>query len=149
VMHPASYSMGTSGSFLWGRAAEAWSWWLTSILCRGQKRWGYNSTPHTSWWHKHWTILPLHYILRLGTGTRYSTVGLRVNCCWSSPVQIILVSGSRGNHNHIFLPGDSVSRTTDPPAVFYSSLAHVYAWWWPLTAETFYKIYFKHELSGV
>jgi hypothetical protein len=23
VMHPASYSMGTSGSFLWGRAAEA------------------------------------------------------------------------------------------------------------------------------
>jgi hypothetical protein len=29
--HPASYSRGTSGSFLGGKGAEAWSWPLTSI----------------------------------------------------------------------------------------------------------------------
>jgi len=27
--HPASYSMGTWGSFLWGKAAGAWGWLLT------------------------------------------------------------------------------------------------------------------------
>jgi hypothetical protein len=29
--HPASYPMGTRGSFLGGKAAGAWSWLLTSI----------------------------------------------------------------------------------------------------------------------
>jgi hypothetical protein len=29
--HPASYSMGTGGSFSGGKAAGAWSWPLTSI----------------------------------------------------------------------------------------------------------------------
>jgi len=29
--HPASYPMGTGGSFLGGKAAGSWSWPLTSI----------------------------------------------------------------------------------------------------------------------
>jgi len=29
--HPASYPMGTWGSFLGGKAAGAWNWRLTSI----------------------------------------------------------------------------------------------------------------------
>jgi hypothetical protein len=35
--HPASYPMGTRGSFPGGKAAGAWSWPLTSIYCRGQE----------------------------------------------------------------------------------------------------------------
>jgi len=35
--HPASYPMGTGGSFLGGKAAGAWSWPLASIWCRGQE----------------------------------------------------------------------------------------------------------------
>jgi hypothetical protein len=35
--HPASYSMGTRGSFPESKAAGAWSWPLTSIYCRGQR----------------------------------------------------------------------------------------------------------------
>jgi hypothetical protein len=35
--HPASYPMGTRGSFPGGKAAGAWSWPLTSIYCRGQR----------------------------------------------------------------------------------------------------------------
>jgi len=35
--HPASYLMGTTGSFLGGIAAGAWRWSLTSIYCRGQR----------------------------------------------------------------------------------------------------------------
>jgi hypothetical protein len=35
--HPASYPMGTRSSFPWGKAAEAWSWPLISIQCRGQR----------------------------------------------------------------------------------------------------------------
>jgi hypothetical protein len=35
--HPASYPMGTRGPFPGGKAADAWSWPLTSILCRGQR----------------------------------------------------------------------------------------------------------------
>jgi Na+-transporting methylmalonyl-CoA/oxaloacetate decarboxylase gamma subunit len=34
---PASYPMGTRGSFSGGKAAGAWSWPLTSISCRGQR----------------------------------------------------------------------------------------------------------------
>jgi hypothetical protein len=34
--HPASYPMGTRGSFPGGKTAGAWSWPLTSIKCRGQ-----------------------------------------------------------------------------------------------------------------
>jgi hypothetical protein len=33
--HPASYPMDTRGSFPGGKVAEAWSWTLTSIQCRG------------------------------------------------------------------------------------------------------------------
>jgi hypothetical protein len=35
--HPASYPVGTRGSFPGGKAAGAWSWPLTSIWCRGQR----------------------------------------------------------------------------------------------------------------
>jgi hypothetical protein len=35
--HPASYPMGTRGSFSGCKVAEAWSWPLTSIYCRGQR----------------------------------------------------------------------------------------------------------------
>jgi hypothetical protein len=35
--HPASYPIGTRGSFPGSRAAGAWSWSLTSISCRGQE----------------------------------------------------------------------------------------------------------------
>jgi hypothetical protein len=35
--HPASYPMGTRGSFFGGKAAGAWNWPLTSIYCRGQR----------------------------------------------------------------------------------------------------------------
>jgi hypothetical protein len=35
--HPASYPMGTRGSFSGCKAAGAWSWPLTSIYCRGQR----------------------------------------------------------------------------------------------------------------
>jgi hypothetical protein len=37
---PASYPVGTGG-----KTAEAWSWPLTSIYCRGQEMWSYTSTP--------------------------------------------------------------------------------------------------------
>jgi hypothetical protein len=35
--HPASYLVGTRGSFPGDKAAGAWSWPLTSIYCRGQE----------------------------------------------------------------------------------------------------------------
>jgi hypothetical protein len=35
--HPASYPMGTRGSFPGSKAAVAWSWPLTSIYCRGRR----------------------------------------------------------------------------------------------------------------
>jgi hypothetical protein len=35
--HPASYPIGTVGSFLGGKTAGAWSWQLTSISCRGER----------------------------------------------------------------------------------------------------------------
>jgi hypothetical protein len=35
--HPASYSIGTGGSFPGIKAAEAWSWPLTSFQCLGQE----------------------------------------------------------------------------------------------------------------
>jgi hypothetical protein len=35
--HPASYPMGTRGSFPGGKAVSAWSWPMTSIYCRGQR----------------------------------------------------------------------------------------------------------------
>jgi hypothetical protein len=43
---PASYPMATRISFPGGKAAEAWSWPLTSILCRGQEWWNCTSNPH-------------------------------------------------------------------------------------------------------
>jgi hypothetical protein len=36
-VHPASYPMGTRGSFPGSKAAGAWSWPLTSIWCQGQR----------------------------------------------------------------------------------------------------------------
>jgi hypothetical protein len=45
--HPASYPVGTRGSFSSRKVAGAWSWPLTSIQCRGQEWWSYTSTP----WH--------------------------------------------------------------------------------------------------
>jgi hypothetical protein len=49
--HLASYTMGTGGSFPGGKAAGAWSWPLTSILCRDREWWSYISTPpHMSSW---------------------------------------------------------------------------------------------------
>jgi hypothetical protein len=38
--HPASYPMGTGGSFPVGKAAGSWSWPLTSNLYRGQENMG-------------------------------------------------------------------------------------------------------------
>jgi hypothetical protein len=43
--HPASYSMGTEGSFLGGQAAGAWSWPLTSTSAEVNKTWIYTSNP--------------------------------------------------------------------------------------------------------
>jgi len=37
MAHPASYPVGTRGSFPGGKAAGAWSWPLTSVCCRGQE----------------------------------------------------------------------------------------------------------------
>jgi len=36
-VYPASYPMGTRGSYPGGKAAGAWSWLLTSIYCRVQE----------------------------------------------------------------------------------------------------------------
>jgi hypothetical protein len=41
--HPNSYTMGTRDCFTGGKAAEAWSWPLTLIWCRGQEWWSYIS----------------------------------------------------------------------------------------------------------
>jgi hypothetical protein len=38
--HPASYSVGTMGSFPGSKAAGAWSWPVTSIYCRGRRMCG-------------------------------------------------------------------------------------------------------------
>jgi hypothetical protein len=49
--HPASYPMGTRGSFPGGKAAGAWSWPLASILCRGHECVElYLQSPNTSSW---------------------------------------------------------------------------------------------------
>jgi hypothetical protein len=49
--HPASYPMGTRGSFLGGKATGAWSWPLTSIYWRGQECVGlYLRYPNTPSW---------------------------------------------------------------------------------------------------
>lgn len=42
---PASYPLGSGGSFPDGRAAGAWTLPLTSIYCRSQECWIYTSTP--------------------------------------------------------------------------------------------------------
>jgi hypothetical protein len=57
--HPASYSMGTSGSFPGGKAAGAYSWPLTSIQCRGQECVElYCHSPNTpSWRGAHWLLV--------------------------------------------------------------------------------------------
>jgi hypothetical protein len=44
-VHPASYPMGTRGSFPGGKSAGAWSWPLTLIHCRGQECVKLTSTP--------------------------------------------------------------------------------------------------------
>jgi hypothetical protein len=46
--YPASYPVGTGGSFPWGKAAGAWSWPFT--LPRSRKRVSINSRLHTSSW---------------------------------------------------------------------------------------------------
>jgi hypothetical protein len=43
--NPALYPMGTGGRFPGVKAAEPWSWLLTSICCWGQEWWSYTSTP--------------------------------------------------------------------------------------------------------
>jgi hypothetical protein len=49
--HPASYPMGTRGSFPGGKAAGAWSWQQTSIYCRGQRMSGATPPlPNTPSW---------------------------------------------------------------------------------------------------
>jgi hypothetical protein len=42
--HPASYPIGTRGSYLGGKAAGTWSWPLT-LVPRSQNEWSYASTP--------------------------------------------------------------------------------------------------------
>jgi hypothetical protein len=39
-VHPTSYTMGTRGFFLGGKAAGVWSWPLISNWCRGQENMG-------------------------------------------------------------------------------------------------------------
>jgi len=49
--HPASYPMGTRGSFPGSKASEGWSWPFTFIYCRGQERVElYLHSPSTSPW---------------------------------------------------------------------------------------------------
>jgi hypothetical protein len=43
--HPASYPMGTGGSFPGGKAARAWSWPHLHLVLRSKNAWGYTSTP--------------------------------------------------------------------------------------------------------
>jgi hypothetical protein len=44
--HPASYPLGTRGSFPRGKAVGAWSWPLTSnLMPRSKNEWTYTSTP--------------------------------------------------------------------------------------------------------
>jgi len=53
--HPASYPMGTRGSFPGIKAPRTWSWLLTSILCRGQECVElYLHSPSTSSWRGSW-----------------------------------------------------------------------------------------------
>jgi hypothetical protein len=43
--HPASYPMGTEGSFSGNKAAGAWNWPLTYNSAEVKKIWVYTSTP--------------------------------------------------------------------------------------------------------
>jgi hypothetical protein len=75
--HPASYPMGTRGSFLGAKAAGSRSWQLTSIWCRGQRmNWAMSPLPNTPSWRgaqlKHrdiftFTFYPKVYLLRRTT----------------------------------------------------------------------------------
>jgi hypothetical protein len=44
-VHPASYPMGTRGSFLGSKAAGAWSWPLNPSSARSKNQWSYTSIP--------------------------------------------------------------------------------------------------------
>jgi hypothetical protein len=65
--HPASYTMGTRGSF----TVPQWSWPLTFIYCQGQEWWNYTSTsPYIimAWcfiMHRDFTFLPLTTYLNI------------------------------------------------------------------------------------
>jgi hypothetical protein len=43
--HPASYPIGTRGSFPGGKAAGAWSWPHLRLVPRSKNEWNYTSTP--------------------------------------------------------------------------------------------------------
>jgi hypothetical protein len=44
-LHPASYLMGTGGSFAGNKAAGSWSWQLTPSSAEVKNSWSYTSTP--------------------------------------------------------------------------------------------------------
>jgi hypothetical protein len=53
--HPASYPMGTSGSFPWGKGDGAWSWPLTSSSAEVKNRGAISPLPHNK---KNWIPWP-------------------------------------------------------------------------------------------
>jgi hypothetical protein len=65
-------SDGYQGSFPGGKAAGAWSWPVTSFLCRGQECFGYTSIPPV---RPHWVML----IWSTGTNFTFFTVTLEIN----------------------------------------------------------------------
>jgi hypothetical protein len=54
--HPASYPMGTGGSFPGVKATGAWSWPLSSIYCRGQRMSG-AIPPHPQYAFMAWCLV--------------------------------------------------------------------------------------------
>jgi hypothetical protein len=44
--HPASYPVGTGGSFLGGKAAGAWNWPYLHLLLRSKNEWSYTSAQY-------------------------------------------------------------------------------------------------------
>jgi hypothetical protein len=56
--HPASYPMGTGGSFLWGKAAKRELFTYLQLVSRSRKHGSIHPLPHTSSWRS--TLLVKH-----------------------------------------------------------------------------------------
>jgi hypothetical protein len=85
LAHPASYPMGTRGSFPGGKAVGVWSWPLTSVQCRGKECVElYLHSSNTPSWRgaqlKHrdnFTFLRMHLVLALVWYTSRTRNGVR------------------------------------------------------------------------